>query len=390
MWTEAIKNDGSYDEANSGIWVQESKANPSPNPDNAFAGGEVMTATEANSGGLFGGAAIVNANNGTMFSYDAKAIQGFEAAPNGVPASNTQDGVHFRPGTIYPSLNSGGEVNAVVFQDGGITTPLVYTNPVDAVSAVFMHDTVMNEYVVQEDLNAGTEWILTFPTRNFYVDATRMEIEGFIDAEPEDETDPDSGWTCTGTVADEDFACVPNVRAPFTALLGAELCEVVNLQTWDREEDTFVSPTVPGDTLPPVVSPAPPQDFTCEDFGTCPTFFDLCNEVNVLRFGENSVFGTPTFDVDGEDDSLLLSVEDEFESGWGRINLEASKDKNDNDIPRLDEQGLVGLPVTGFAAYEYENGFLEGPSGSVKANYGGLFQHKTSVLLSSAPVTTAP
>ena len=56
MWTEAIKNDGSYDEANSGIWVQESKANPSPNPDNEFAGGEVMTATEANSGGLFGGA----------------------------------------------------------------------------------------------------------------------------------------------------------------------------------------------------------------------------------------------------------------------------------------------------------------------------------------------
>ena len=38
---------------------------------------------------------------------------------------------------------------------------------------------------------------------------------------------------------------------------------------------------------------------------------------------------------------------------------------------------MIGLPTTGFAAEEYENGTLEG--GSVLANYGGLFGHKGSV-----------
>ena len=40
-------------------------------------------------------------------------------------------------------------------------------------------------------------------------------------------------------------------------------------------------------------------------------------------------------------------------------------------------RGLVGLPVTGFSAYEFENDFAEG--GDVKAYYGGLFGHKASV-----------
>ena len=43
--------------------------------------------------------------------------------------------------------------------------------------------------------------------------------------------------------------------------------------------------------------------------------------------------------------------------------------------------GLLGLPVTGFAAYEFENEFLDGV---VKANYGGLFQHKGNVRMGGA------
>jgi hypothetical protein len=388
MWTEAIDNLGQYDEDESGIWVVESKTATPPN-ENENAGGEVYTATAANSGGLFGGAAIVNANNGTMFSYDAKALQGFEARPGNGVDSNTADGVHFRPGTIYPSLNSGGETDATVFTGGGDSETLSYTYPVDAVSAVFMHDTVMNEYVVQEDLNAGTEWVITFPTRNFYVDDERMVLEGIYGEAPT-ETGSGDGWDCTAVedpADDEDpFTCAPVVRAPFTALLGADICEVVSLTTWDREELTATAPEVPGDVLPPVVSPSPPIEFTCEDFGNCPTFFDLCNEVNVLRFGENSVFGTPTFGEEGEEDSLLLSVEDEFDAGWGRVNMEEGRDLADDGVTpitleRIDSQGLKGLPVTGFAAYEFENGYLDG--GSVKANYGGLFQHKTSVLYSA-------
>ena len=48
-------------------------------------------------------------------------------------------------------------------------------------------------------------------------------------------------------------------------------------------------------------------------------------------------------------------------------------------LPANNLQGvsLVGLPVTGFSAYEFENDFAEG--GDVKAYYGGLFGHKASV-----------
>ena len=389
LWTKAITNTGAYDPTKSGQWFVESWGTGTTD-----ANQEVTTGTSKNSGGLFGGASVVNAANGTMFSYDARAIQGFEGdqPDSTVVPTDVYDGVHYRPGTIYPSLNSGGEQMATVFTGGGDKVELTYTNPVDAVSAVFMHDKVMNEYVVEEALNAGTEWVITFPTRNFYVDGDRMAFEGLIGEQKDAVAAAKSagtsgvyeGWTCTvtGTGTSQVVACDSALRAPFTAVLGAELCEVVSLQTWDREEDTYVKPTTPGDTIPPTVSPSPPQDFTCEDFGTCPTFFDLCNEVNVLRFGENSVFGTP--DLDG--DSLLLSVEDEFDAGWGRVNMENGKDKDDNNLPRMDEQGLKGLPVAGFAAFEFENGYLDG--GSVKANYGGIFSHKTSVLYSA--LSTAP
>ena len=360
-WTEVVND---LDE--SGIWVQEAKANDGcddpagtdDGPDRAC--DQAYTGTERNSGGLFGGAAIVNADNGTMYSYDAKAIQGFD---------RNDFGLHFRPGTIYPSLESGDELTAYVFfgvpQNQAV--PVTYSDySVDAVSAVFMHDYVMNEYVVEDDLNAGTEWVLTFPTKNFYVDPVRMTLA-------------DIDWPTTGDCSDdpdEDAPpCANFARQPFTELFGAEddgqpLCEVVSIQTWDREEQTF-EPTDPdAPILPPVVSPSVPPEFGCDDFGNCPTFFQLCHEVNVLRFGDQVVFGTPEI----EGDSLLVTVEDEFSAGWGRIDFTYN---TRIDQMRTDEEGLVGLPVTGFSAYEFENDFAEG--GDVKAYYGGLFGHKASV-----------
>jgi hypothetical protein len=46
----------------------------------------------------------------------------------------------------------------------------------------------------------------------------------------------------------------------------------------------------------------------------------------------------------------------------------------------VDFAGLVGLPVAGFAAYEFENGYVQDTDGAtVKAFYGGLFSHKANV-----------
>ena len=158
-------------------------------------------------------------------------------------------------------------------------------------------------------------------------------------------------------------------------------CEVVTLQTWDREENTF-KPEQPGGSRLPVVSPSLPGG--CDpELQVCEvTTFQLCNEVNVLRFGEESIFGTP--DYDGH--SLLLTVEDEYDMGWGRLSFVA--DGRELVATEGDNAGtgLLGLPVAGFQATQFENGYLDG--GSVKANYGGLFKHKGSVRAIDVPVVS--
>jgi hypothetical protein len=104
-----------------------------------------------------------------MFSYDPKAIQGYD---------KSDDGVHNFPGVSFPDLNSGDQYTAYVF----FGTPsyevqeLNYPpeRPVEAISALFMHDFVMNTFTIQEDLNAA-EWVITFPTKNWYVDPAYSE-----------------------------------------------------------------------------------------------------------------------------------------------------------------------------------------------------------------------
>ena len=385
QWTE---NFGAPD----GIWFDEAINSPGCNPETIFETGcEASTDTTRNSGGLFGGAAIINANNGTMFSYDAKAVQGYD---------KSEDGVHALPGSVFPSLNSGDQTTAYVFfgvpQDRAVE--LSYARSVDAVSAVFMHENIMNEYSSDADLNAGTEWIVTFPTKNFYVDVPILgEIEtttwvpsggdacaNWEPGDPFPRTKGEFGSTIDGPGPWDNIAygwdwgeCeyveVPlsvepdSALFPFTELFDGEACELAGLRTWDRDERTFEEEF--GGSRPPVVSPSlpgpcDPELQRCDD-----VVFELCYEVNVLRFGDEVVFGTPEI----EEQSLLLEIDNEFESGWGRIDFSVDSD-------HVDYAGLVGLPVTGFAAYEFENGFLTDDEGTtVKANYGGLFGHKANV-----------
>jgi hypothetical protein len=346
-WTEVVGGE-------SGIWWAE--ANGQEDCPDTTADGEACTDMARSSGGLFGGAAVVNADNGTMYSYDAKAIQGFDKSPNGL---------HYEPGDELPSLASGDQTDSWVFfgVPQNTAVELDYDNSVDAVSSVFMHETVMNEYVTVEGA-AGTEWVVTFPTKAFYADEYLMVFLGI--EERDSCTPPEGEDTCVGDV-------LP--RAPFSELFGAEDCEVVSLKTWDRDERTFTPDDPDNPVRPPVVSPAPPDPCLpgIDDECTTETVFALCNEVNVLRFGEQSVFGTPDF---GDDGSLLLSVEDEFAAGWGRMTF----------ADRTDSEGLVGLPVTGFAAWEFENNYAEG--GTIKAFYGGLFQHKGNVRRVNVPEPT--
>ena len=354
---------------------------------------------EPNSGGLFGGAAIVNSENGTMYSYNALAVQGYDASTDG--------SVHAEPGTSKPSLNSGDQNNAWVFfgdPDSEVVeaVELMYARGVDAISAVFMHENIINEFTMTDALSASTEWVLTFPTKNFYVDSDLRE-EGPEDADDNWVPDGEDDAQCNGwkegehhPITDSTMEPMPNplaqagwegctyiniggsstfLTAPFTSMFDGSACELASLQTWDRDERTFISEDSPAGSRPPVVAPSIPRP--CDPAsGMCDsaTPFKLCYAVNVMRFGDGAIFPTPNLGTMDDPASLLLTVENEFDNGWGNINLYS-------DMKHVDSQGLAGLPVIGFAAFKFENSFTTGVDGvqDVKAFYGGLFGHRGNV-----------
>lgn len=336
-----------------------------------------------NSGGLFGGAGVINVGNGTFFSYNAKAIQGYNKGVN-------DRHQHYEPGNDSPNLNTGDQYTATLFfgvpQDTAVA--LYYDRPVDAMSALFMHEYTMNEFNQNPALNAASEWIVTFPTKHWYVDKTlltnldkkvwRPKISdpgcgGWIPGEPyparsgpfdgssvikEDENsngvwDIQEDWVlCT---YENVTISAGAARPPFTELFDGEACELFGFEAWDQEE----SPTTPGTiNVPPIVSPAPPPGSSTPDAP-----FALCYEVNRMKFGGSDIFG---------DSELLYTIDTEIEAGWARINWGA-------DPAHEDSVGLIGLPVTGYWAVQYENGFLGTPEAGVLANYGGLFEHRGNV-----------
>ncbi|MDT8320631.1 MAG: hypothetical protein RQ826_08905 [Xanthomonadales bacterium] len=380
-WTEFVPPvDGK------GIWFKEATSQEGCDigvGDNCVASTDI----DRNSGGLFGGGAVVNTDNGTMFGYNAVALQGFDKNVDGLT-------LHFLPGNIHPSLNDGDQTNAFVFfgVPQNKSVELGYSLSADAVSAVLMHDTIFNEYVTDPDLAAATEWVVTFPTKNFYVDPDQLAQVPTTAWIPNSEDEGCNGWTegsgipfpttkpGTGLPIDgpgpwnndgwedcsyvetETFVDPNSARLPFSNLFNGESCELVSLKTWDRDERTFEEDL--GGSRPPVVSPSVPDDCdpTLQICDTTP--FELCFETNVLRFGDDSIFATP--EIEGQ--SLLITIDNEFTDGWGRIDFSANNQRDSN--------GMLGLPVTGFAAWEFENEFVG--DDDVKAFYGGLFRHRAS------------
>jgi hypothetical protein len=299
----------------------------------------------APSGGLFGGAAIVNATEGTMYSYDATALNGYSDDRFG-----DIGGLHSQPGNELPDLNSGNQTTGYIFLDDGNISDWDFENGVDAVSYVFMHDAIMNEYNTETGLDASSEWVVTFPTKRFYV---------FESATPGINSAP---------------------RDPFTKEWGANTglataCEAVILdRVWDREEQDATGPG--GGSIPPVVSPSDPSDLPTA------TPFSLCYETNVIRFGAQPD-GLAATEILGA--TNWVNIDNEalgFANGWVRVDMRNTPVDNvpeggdgvfDGVEPRDSLGNLGGMPVTGFWVERFVNTNV---GGGIKANYGGIFGHK--------------
>lgn len=313
-------------------------------------------------GGLFGGAEILDSAIGTNLSYNADAIEGFFV-------SETSQNLHAFPGTVDPTLadaqsSDTGEATAVIF-DNGTLYQFTFTNVTstvpgrDAVSAVFMHNEIYNEYVTNDAVGAESEWVITFPTKRLHIEdplPSRLPFRAF-------------GETPAYQGDDED---------PYANLAGA--CEPIDVEFFDREERT--SGFIPGE-IPP--SPPPPN---VEAPG-----LNLCFEAQVITFNQPTVGEV----LIGDDPSGILgsfyarninlcqtynangTCKDAsvFTEGWLRMVLgDPAQNFMFSDLVSADPTNpniLVGLPATGFWAANVIN---ENAQPGLLSNYSIIHKHR--------------
>jgi len=292
-------------------------------------------------GGLYGSSIIVNVDGGTDISEDATALAYF-----------TDVVLHAPPGTTAPSLEDADPW--FVLDDG---TYGYADTGIDAVSAVLMKYSISNDYLTVADLNASTDWVVTMPTKRFYVNGWTPANAG----------ERENGWKVSASTSSPE---------PFTSFwtnteldgVAGTACEQIGIVYWDQEE---------GEKTPSGVdfSPAPPGDAP----------FSLCFEANVIHINGGSVVGG------GYTDSNL-DLASGFDAGWINVNLDnppGGIENPDNgefyyreiysELYPVDGPSgygwVVGLPVIGFSATQFVNGDV----GGLLSNYAGSTDHKGEI-----------
>jgi hypothetical protein len=310
-------------------------------------------------GGLFGGGAVVDTANGSYVNYAAEAIDGFRFAAN-----------HTNPGELQPSLNNargpgGIGPRSFVFNNGelivsewraadstGLPTQIGGSS-IDSVSAVIQSQVISNEFTTEAAFNGSSEWVVTFPTKRFYVDP----VYGGVPAAATGAIPPfTNAFTRTGTAG-----VIENARG--------FACEALVLGLRNREEAGPTGGQVDFSPLPPGQP------------GT-----SLCFESQVITF--NQAGGTTPSKIFGSKLNLNIAAStggSSANAGWASIdfgrtsnaqtapvrNMRPSVDRP-TDLPNGNHV-FAGLPAIGFWAVSLENTAAQ--PGRL-ANYGGAYTHK--------------
>jgi hypothetical protein len=299
-------------------------------------------------GGLYGAAQIVDVANGTLQAYQADAIEGFYT-------NSAQPGfLHRLPGSFAPDLgdadNGAGLIQVqIAFGNGVSTTQTVPSRQKirsrnqpyswDAVSLVYMRDSIYNEFMTNPVVGGASEWIVTLPTKGAYVDVAN------------------------------DLA----VRMPFTDAFGDDGrgCEAVFAFYWSREEQ--VSGAVPGSIG---FDPPPPAGQS-----NVPS---LCSAAQVFTFNQSQVATGGASTIFGGRYPLGIRAVTvsgaTFTSGWMRISFDnpltpGQDNVLNNAVNTPGGIAMAGLPVTGFWAVSYVN---RDAQPGILANYGGAVAHRWS------------
>jgi hypothetical protein len=316
-------------------------------------------------GGLFGAGSIVDVANGTNLSYNADAIDGFYT----LPASTFDPTLHTSPGSIFPSLSQARtgltDADSIIFNNGALITLDFTTGRPDAVSSVYMHDQIFNEYNTSETTLAASEWVVTFPTKRLHLEQTSAGRR-----RPFANDSDDSGDT-TGTPAG-------NVGTGETGQFDPSgYCEPIDVSYYDREE----GPEAPS----AVIDFSPPPEVDQIALG-------LCFEANVVTFNQEAEVTAGSSAVLGSrrvarNINLTTSTGAEVTAGWVAMGLGNANnfllDGTDltGTVPR---NRLYGLPVTGFWAANFVN---SAAAPGQLANYSLLSKHRASRDADSVLVT---
>ena len=306
-------------------------------------------------GGLYGEGTIINVASGASMGYKADALDAYRS------------GVYYADvSTVNPQLGASAAPFSLVMANNRAVTDQ-WTVGRNAVAAVFMHSTVMNDYILDTVTRSNTDWVLTFPGKHeFYPTATPV--------------------------------------APYTAVLTSNgACETSAFTFFDRDEQS---------TTPP------PGGFSPQQPGAAPNTGSLCWESTVLSVRNGQAHTTaadvsatsPRSGVLGSRNVLAVSVltSPAFTSGW--INLQftgtnatlgitslAGGDLTASNVAAIVPPGFgvpgaasgvftarphtfFGLPVTGFMVTARTNSSVactlpSGGAGTCSGNYAGLFGH---------------
>jgi hypothetical protein len=265
-------------------------------------------------GGLYGYGVIINVDEGTDATYDATALDNF----------NTNV-LHTEPGSLDPGLDDGNPNYDVIEGNQVISGVAAQTGPVsaglNAVSALFMHDTIANDYVLEPSIDAGTDWVVTFPTKRDYVN-TSPAVAPF--------TTP---WSRTTSSA----------------------CEAFQATYYDREEGE--------------------ESIADNDFSPRPPAGDpvsLCYEANVLTFEGSNVLASAL--------ATNFELEPSFVNGWMSLDFTGTGVGPRTPLT-AGANAFQGLPVIGFGVQKYVNGDV----GGLLSNYVGNVTHKATRSVSGTP-----
>ncbi|MGD9858610.1 MAG: hypothetical protein AB7S90_00945 [Marinobacterium sp.] len=283
---------------------------------------------------LKGSVTFQNVNSGKQITSEPTVLADFYN-----PASSTENLVVL-PSTQAPGLHDVTPAEAYWLSDVSSTIDMemfdaaASSQAVDAVSALLMRKSIVNQYSVNPFNEAKTDWVVTFPTKHYYVDE-RNPLENVVD---------DSSYYSTYNHLVGDDAAIAPFNTTFQQSTNGSVaaCAEVGVDfVYYNREEAGAKVENPG------FSPASKADSQ-----------SLCKETQVVTFNNSNLFGA--HGAVGVDVAA-----DGFNSGWMNMNFNDSAELTDGRIT------LDGYPVTGFSATTLENGV--GSEGIL--NYGFSANH---------------